>query len=173
MKETTESPSSLLIFRTALLLLLSQGAEQCSLDTRITSGCDLCSKNPSSHNRPFPQHITQRSIHTHSCLHLNNFHWGGGSIWGIRAQRLILTSLKSIVWVQLKTGNILLFPDERIRVRFHCVMSSREVLFFGEGERFSSTKQTHLFQFSRLTVHFLPVAVEKVKLVWLSSYSDI
>lgn len=132
----------------------------------------LPEKNPSSHKRPFPQHRTRRSIHTHSCLHLNSFHWGGSGIWGIRAQRLILTSLKSVVWVQWKIGNILLLPDERIRVGFHCVMSSGEVLFFGEGERFSSTKQTIYFQFSRLTVHFLQWAVEEVHLVWLSSYSD-
>lgn len=74
MRETTRSSSSLLIFRTALLSLLSQGAEHCSLDTRSTSGCDPCLRNPSSHNRPFPTaHNPAHPIHTHSCLCLNSF----------------------------------------------------------------------------------------------------
>ncbi|TNN73661.1 hypothetical protein EYF80_016041 [Liparis tanakae] len=39
---------------TALLTLLSQGAECCSLDTRSTSGCDPCLRSSGSRNRPFP-----------------------------------------------------------------------------------------------------------------------
>lgn len=99
MKETTESSSSLLIFRTALLSLLSQGAEHCSLDTRSTSGCDPCLRNPSSHNRPFPQYTQPGApfIPIHAYVSIVSAEEVAGNHKGIRALRLILTSLKSIV----------------------------------------------------------------------------
>lgn len=136
-----ESSSSLLIFRTALLSLLSQGAEHCSLDTRSTSGCDPCLRNPSSHNRPFPKHTTQRRIHTHWRLRLNSFCWGGsGRPWGnkgVKAHSHIFKIFCVSVW---KTGNTSSSKWENYTILCSTVAGGGRG---GGGERFRSTRRSH------------------------------
>lgn len=116
-----ESSSSLLIFRTALPSLLSQGAEHCSLDTQNTSGCDPSLRKPSSHNRPFPVHTTQGCVQTHSSL----YNWIASveemacSREGMQTQRLILKLKIFCMWC--KGDGILLLLMEG----FHCVMRRR------------------------------------------------
>lgn len=182
MRGTTESSNSLLIFRTALLALLSQGAEHCSLDTHSTSGCDPCLRNPSSLNRPFPQHATQRPIHTHSCLRLNSLRWGGSrqpkGNKGIKAP----SHFFEVYCVCSGKQGICSFFFQMRELGWYSTASwwlgegwgyGGGLLILGWGEKFRSTKQTQLFPFSRVAPHILAPAVEEVKLVWISNHSDI
>lgn len=149
-----ESSSSLLIFRTALPSLLSQGAEHCSLDTQSTSGCDPCLRNHSSHNRPFPMHTTQGCVQTHSSL----YNWIASaeemacSREGMQAQRLILLFRIFCMWCK---------GDEMLRLPmggFHCVTRDR-----WRRWRVQINKAN---PFPSLNVLIPPAAVWNIKIIW-------
>lgn len=129
-----ESSSSLLIFRTALPSLLSQGAEHCSLDTQSTSRCDPCLRNPSSHNRPFPMHTTQGCVQTYSSL----YNWIASaeemaySCERMQAQSLILTFRIFCMWCK-GDGMLLLLMGG-----FHCVMRRSWRVQINKANPFSS-----------------------------------
>lgn len=120
-KTAMESSSALLIFRTALPSLLSQGAEHCSLDTQNTSGCDPCLRKPRSHNRPFLMLTTLGCVQTHSSL----YNWIASvkemacSRETVQAQRLILIFRIFCMWCK-GHGMLLL-----LMAGFHCVMRRR------------------------------------------------
>lgn len=118
--------------------------------------------NPSSHNRPFPQHTNPAP---RSCLRLNitsaeevaGYHMGG-----IRASFSHLWSVCSGRWGYTP------FSRWETDIPLRHVDSEGGCCAFGGGERFRSTRQAHLFPGWPCFA-----AVEEVKLVWISSYSDI
>lgn len=131
-----------------------------------------------------PSHSTQPSapfIPIHAYVSIAYAEEVAGNQRGIRASRLRLTSLKSIVYAVENREYVPFFFQMR-ELGWYSTASwwlgegwgyGGGLLILGWGEKFRSTKQTQLFPFSRVAPHILAPAVEEVKLVWISNHSDI